>query len=76
MIGILIYIFIFKTKKLIDFQLTYARKSWVAEKDAWRAVIQLNFVRTINAILDVVANEFLISDTGASEMDEIGRAHV
>ena len=59
----------FKTKKLIDFQLTYARKSWVAEKDAWRAVIQLNFVRTINAILDVVANEFLISDTDASEMD-------
>ena len=38
-----------------DFQLTYARKAWMAEKEAWRAVIHLNLVRSVNAIAAAVA---------------------
>ena len=37
--------------------MTYARKQWIAEKDAWRAVIQLNLVRSVNAIATAVARE-------------------
>lgn len=38
-----------------DMQLTYAPKAWVLEKASWRAVIQLNLIRSINAILDALA---------------------
>ena len=42
---------------LPDFQLTYARRKWTAERTSWRAVIQLNLVRNVNTILDILARE-------------------
>ncbi|PIL26881.1 hypothetical protein GSI_11061 [Ganoderma sinense ZZ0214-1] len=40
-----------------DFQLVFAPKAWRAERASWRAVIQLNLVRSINSILDVLSAE-------------------
>lgn len=52
---------------MIDFQLTYARKAWVADKEAWRVVIQLNLVRSINTVADAVLSE--LDDHGLPEPD-------
>lgn len=38
-------------------QLTYAPRTFAAEKASWRAVIQLNLVRSVNAILDALSSE-------------------
>ena len=35
----------------------FAPKAWKAERASWRAVIQLNLVRSINSILDVLSAE-------------------
>ena len=40
-----------------DFQLTFSPNAWREERLAWRAVIQLNLVRSVNAILDTLAAE-------------------
>jgi hypothetical protein len=42
---------------LPDFQLTYARRKWTAERTSWRTVIQLNLVRNVNTVLDILARE-------------------
>lgn len=44
-----------KSTILKQFQLNYAPKAFQAESEAWRAVIQLNLVRTVNFILDIMA---------------------
>ena len=36
-------------------QITYAPKAWALEKASWKAVIQLNLIRSINTILDALA---------------------
>lgn len=41
----------------IDFRLEYARGEWEAEKVSWRAVIQLNLVRSVLSILETVRAE-------------------
>ncbi|THH04308.1 hypothetical protein EW145_g5618 [Phellinidium pouzarii] len=46
-----------KSTTLKNFQLTYARRAWSAEREAWRCVIQLNLVRSINVIANAVAQE-------------------
>ena len=46
-----------------DFQLTYARKAWAAEKEAWKAVIQLNLVRSINTIVEALSQELELDAT-------------
>ncbi|KAL5478558.1 hypothetical protein ACEPAI_2742 [Sanghuangporus weigelae] len=56
-----------KSTTLKNFQLTYARKQWLAEKEAWRAVIQLNLVRSVNAIASAVARELPSSNAGELE---------
>ncbi|KAL5514592.1 hypothetical protein ACEPAG_1908 [Sanghuangporus baumii] len=56
-----------KSTTLKNFQLTYARKQWLAEKEAWRAVIQLNLVRSVNAIASAVARELPSSITSELE---------
>ncbi len=38
-------------------QLTYAPRAWAAERVSWRAVIQLNLIRSVNAILDALEVE-------------------
>jgi guanine nucleotide-binding protein subunit alpha len=35
----------------------YARKGWKAERASWRAVIQLNLVRSINTIVETLQSE-------------------
>lgn len=40
-----------------DFQLAFSPKSWKAERTSWRAVIQLNLIRSINIILDLLSQE-------------------
>jgi len=42
---------------LTDFQLTYARREWSEERSSWRSVVQLNFVRNVNLILDHLNQE-------------------
>ncbi|KAL0952601.1 hypothetical protein HGRIS_006856 [Hohenbuehelia grisea] len=46
-----------KTATLKNFQLTYSKREFAAERAGWRAVIQLNLVRNVNAVLDVLAAE-------------------
>jgi len=41
----------------------YARELWQEERSAWRAVIQLNLLRSINTILDMLVGEFDSSRT-------------
>ncbi|THH15952.1 hypothetical protein EW146_g4615 [Bondarzewia mesenterica] len=38
-----------------DLQMTYAPTAWADQRASWRAVIQLNLLRSINAILDVIS---------------------
>lgn len=38
----------------VDFRYQYARAEWNAERSAWRAVIQLNVVRSVESVLDAV----------------------
>lgn len=39
-----------------DFQIHYAPQSWRDERAAWRAVIQLNLIRSVALVLDAVAS--------------------
>ncbi|KAJ8469127.1 hypothetical protein ONZ51_g9200 [Trametes cubensis] len=41
----------------IQATLTYCQDQWEAERASWRMVIQLNLVRGINSILDLLAEE-------------------
>lgn len=51
-------------------QLTYAPKAWVAERATWRAVTQLNLIRTVNAILDALAADLASPSPPASSAGE------
>ncbi|EPQ53862.1 guanine nucleotide binding protein alpha subunit [Gloeophyllum trabeum ATCC 11539] len=46
-----------KSTTLKNFQLAYAREAWQQERTSWRAVIQLNLIRSIRTILDAVVQE-------------------
>ncbi|KAI0674729.1 G-alpha-domain-containing protein [Trametes maxima] len=46
-----------KSTTLKNFQLAFAPKAWRAERASWRAVIQLNLVRSVNFILDALSQE-------------------
>ncbi|EIW56415.1 G-alpha-domain-containing protein [Trametes versicolor FP-101664 SS1] len=46
-----------KSTTLKNFQLAYCQDQWEAERASWRMVIQLNLVRGINSILDLLAEE-------------------
>ncbi|KAJ8690482.1 hypothetical protein PTI98_011907 [Pleurotus ostreatus] len=50
-----------KTATLKNFQLTYSKREFAEERDSWRAVIQLNLVRNVNAILDALTQEMSAS---------------
>jgi len=49
------------TSARIDFQLKFARESWLNERAAWRTVIYMNLVRSVNMILDLIADEISMS---------------
>ncbi|KAJ3822745.1 guanine nucleotide binding protein, alpha subunit [Lentinula raphanica] len=46
-----------KSTTLKNFRLEYARDEWEAEKASWKAVIQLNLVRSITSIMDALQAE-------------------
>ncbi|KAJ3476224.1 hypothetical protein NLI96_g11307 [Meripilus lineatus] len=46
-----------KSTTLKNIQLQFAPNSWASERASWRAVIQLNLVRSVNTILDALASE-------------------
>ncbi|KZT64352.1 G-alpha-domain-containing protein [Daedalea quercina L-15889] len=46
-----------KSTTVKNFQLAYAYSQFIEERSAWRAVIHLNLVRSVNTILDVLSRE-------------------
>ncbi|CCM00842.1 uncharacterized protein FIBRA_02884 [Fibroporia radiculosa] len=46
-----------KSTTVKNFQLAYAYSSFREERSAWRAVIHLNLVRSVNTVLDILAEE-------------------
>ncbi|OSD01266.1 G-alpha-domain-containing protein [Trametes coccinea BRFM310] len=58
-----------KSTTVKNFQLAYAYDAFLAERAAWRAVIHLNLVRSVNGILDVLYRELpekaFTTDSGA-----------
>ncbi|PSR73028.1 hypothetical protein PHLCEN_2v11132 [Hermanssonia centrifuga] len=53
-----------------DFQLSYAQQAWSEERVSWRTVIQLNLLRNVNTILDVLAQEMSTSPANNDSSDE------
>ncbi|GLB39783.1 putative G protein alpha subunit [Lyophyllum shimeji] len=46
-----------KSTTLKNFRMRYSREDWEKERDGWRAVVQLNIVRSITTILSVMEAE-------------------
>ncbi|KAF9237712.1 guanine nucleotide binding protein, alpha subunit [Melanogaster broomeanus] len=46
-----------KSTTLKNFRMRFAREKWVQERASWRTVIQLNFVRSVNKILEALQRE-------------------
>jgi guanine nucleotide-binding protein subunit alpha len=46
-----------KSSTLKNFQLTYSRREWTEERASWRCVVQLNLLRNVNTILDILGQE-------------------
>jgi hypothetical protein len=55
---------------LSDFQMTYAQKSWAEERASWKAVVLLNLVRSVNAIVDLIIQETNIANGSYMDDDE------
>ncbi|KAH7882371.1 guanine nucleotide binding protein, alpha subunit [Phlebopus sp. FC_14] len=55
-----------KSTTLKNFQLMHSPKAFRAEKASWRAVIQLNVVQSINAILDLITKAHAASHPSPS----------
>ncbi|KAH9837774.1 G-alpha-domain-containing protein [Rhodofomes roseus] len=54
-----------KSTTLKNFQITYSPNTWAEERNSWRTVIQLNLVRNINSILNMLAEE--MANTATSD---------
>ncbi|TFK44480.1 guanine nucleotide binding protein, alpha subunit [Crucibulum laeve] len=55
-----------KSTTIKNFQITYAHKSWTDQRASWRAVILLNLVRSVNIILDALADDIATPQTAIS----------
>ncbi|KAI0790349.1 guanine nucleotide binding protein, alpha subunit [Abortiporus biennis] len=60
-----------KSTILKQFQLFYTPKAFQAEKEAWRAVIHLNLVRSVNFILDVVSGTITLDGSSPNIQDNV-----
>ncbi|KAG5650297.1 hypothetical protein H0H81_012716 [Sphagnurus paluster] len=49
-----------------DFRMKYARAAWKAERLSWRAVIQLNLIRSIITIVETLQAEFALQSQSQS----------
>ncbi|KDQ53612.1 hypothetical protein JAAARDRAFT_39301 [Jaapia argillacea MUCL 33604] len=55
-----------KSTTIKNFQINYAYRAWSEERASWRAVIQLNLVRSVNTILDILSKEMTPSSVPSS----------
>jgi len=46
-----------------DFQLKYAPRAWKQERLVWTSVVQLNLIRSVNSVLDILNQEMAIQTT-------------
>lgn len=53
-----------------DFQLKYAPRAWKQERLVWTTVVQLNLIKNVNNIVDVLNHEMAIQT--ATRVDSIG----
>jgi guanine nucleotide-binding protein subunit alpha len=60
-----------KSTILKNFRLKYAVKAWRAERTAWRAVIQLNLIRSVVIILEAIQAEMNGTPIVNEEEDDI-----
>ncbi|KAF8160896.1 guanine nucleotide binding protein, alpha subunit [Crassisporium funariophilum] len=65
-----------KSTTIKNFQMTYAARSWSDERASWKAVVLLNLVRSVNAIVDVISHEqgFNNEDTLDTSLRDLSRA--
>ena len=54
----------------VDFQLKYAPRAWKQERLVWTTVVQLNLIKNVNNIVDVLNHEMAIQT--ATRVDSIG----
>ncbi|KAF8429432.1 guanine nucleotide binding protein, alpha subunit [Boletus edulis BED1] len=47
-----------KSTTLKNFRMRFARNKWVQERASWRTVLQLNLVRSVNAVLQALQDAF------------------
>ncbi|TFK45280.1 G-alpha-domain-containing protein [Heliocybe sulcata] len=59
-----------KSTTLKNFQLAYAREAWQEERASWRAVIQVNLIRSVRTIFDAVLLEMAGDTSYDSDSDE------
>ena len=54
-----------------DFQLKYAPRAWKQERLVWTTVVQLNLIKNVNSILDVLGQEMATQNTRADSTTDI-----
>ncbi|KAF8208341.1 heterotrimeric G protein alpha subunit [Mycena galopus ATCC 62051] len=64
-----------KSTTLKNFRMQYAREAWEKERTGWRAVVQLNIVRSIILILEIMEAEMSGNGTFEGDDDEIEVVH-
>lgn len=52
---------------LTDFQLKYAPRAWKQDRLVWTTVVQLNLIRNVNNILDVVSQEMAVQSAARTD---------
>lgn len=64
-----------KSTTLKNFQLAYAANAWAEERLAWKTVIQLNLIRHVTIILDLLSQEMSTStsEDSGSDSDDLSR---
>lgn len=54
-----------------DFQLKYAPRAWKQERLVWKTVVQLNLIKNVNSILDVLGQEMAIQTTRVESTSDV-----
>lgn len=64
-----IFTIVVRANDVLDFRMRYAQEAWEKERNGWRSVVQLNIVRSITTILNVMEAE-LNGDVPAESDDD------
>ncbi|GLB37323.1 putative G protein alpha subunit [Lyophyllum shimeji] len=59
-----------KSTTIKNFQITYAQRSWAEERESWKAVIFLNLARSVNTVVDILAEEMGIAQGSHANEDD------